>query len=892
MKKNITLLFIIVFGQHVLAQYTLNGSAVQESCNSYTLTTETTNQSASVWNNNKINLSVSFDFNFDVNLGRLDATGADGIVFVLQPISTSVGSTGGGLGYEGISPAVGVTIDTWQNTNNNDPSFDHIAIQLNGDLNHSSVNNIAGPVTAVSGNNNIEDSQWHALRVQWDAATKTMTVSVDGILRVSVLKDFVTDIFSGNPLVFWGFTGATGGSVNWQRFRTALNPAFHFSPTQKRCVNEPVIFYDSTISFTTIAKFYWDFGDGSPIDSINLNPVHIYAASGDYIVKQRVIGADGCEATNTQTVRIGSKPVANFNFTGTCLPMPPFPATNFTDSSYVSVGTLNSWYWDFDNGSFSTLQNPSTTYTSFGNKHIRLAAMTIEGCASDTLVKLVHINSQPLANFSFADSVCLGTPVQFFDQSIATGDPVTIWAWVFPDSAGIVHIQHPVHLFTVPGIQTVILLIAADSSLVCQGIKTRTIFIVNKPTPYFKTNGICQSAPVLFTDSSYTSDGTVVNQWWWNLGSGGISIQQHPTVTFNSAGPDTIRLAVRNAKGCISDTLKRAILVNPRPLANFGYSTPLCVALPVNFYDSSGATIGQWSWTYGGLEWSNLKNPNRSFLSGLQKVGLVVHSIAGCKSDTSFKSFFINPSPDVTMVLHNGCKLTLLDFTATDLSGGTVTQWKWDFGDGGIANTRDAQHSYADNGTYKVKLFATAANGCYSGNLEGDIVIYGTNVFAGNDTIAAAGQPVQLRATGGLSYAWTPAQFLDNAFIPNPVALLSATQIFRVRAYTPEGCESFDEVKIKIYKGPDIYLPNAFSPNDDGVNDVFLGIPVGIKQFNYLKIYNRWGAEIFYSTDYRKGWDGKWQGQLQENGVYVVLASGIDFSGNLINKRATVMLVR
>ena len=119
-----------------------------------------------------------------------------------------------------------------------------------------------------------------------------------------------------------------------------------------------------------------------------------------------------------------------------------------------------------------------------------------------------------------------------------------------------------------------------------------------------------------------------------------------------------------------------------------------------------------------------------------------------------------------------------------------------------------------------------------------------------------------------------------------------ATQIFQVKAFTPEGCESYAEVKIKIYKGPDIYLPNAFTPNDDGLNDLLRGIPVGLQQFNWLRIFNRYGQEIFSTTDYHKGWDGKWKGQKQDNGVYVVIASGIDFRGNPINKKATVMLIR
>lgn len=251
----------------------------------------------------------------------------------------------------------------------------------------------------------------------------------------------------------------------------------------------------------------------------------------------------------------------------------------------------------------------------------------------------------------------------------------------------------------------------------------------------------------------------------------------------------------------------------------------------------------------------------------------------------------VNSSPDVTISLRDACKNTPVDFTALDNSG-TVTQWKWVFGDGGTALTQNAQHAYTANGTYKVKLYATAANGCYADTLTKDIVIYGTNVFAGNDTIAAVGQPVQLNATGGLSYTWTPAAPLNDPNIASPVAILAATQTFTVKAFTPQGCESYDDVTVKIYNGPDIYLPNAFTPNNDGKNDIFKGIPVGVKQFNYLRIFNRWGQLLFSTTDYNKGWDGTWQGQSQPGGMYIVMANAVDFKGNVIAKKQTVLLIR
>ncbi len=813
MKQILSTILFLLCCQGLLAQYTLNGFATQDACNAYSLTQAAGNQNGSVWNNNKIDLSQSFDFNFDVYLGdpEININGADGIAFVLQPISTSVGSTGGGLGYNGITPAVGVTIDTWQNGNDNDPAFDHIAIQLNGNLNHNVANNIAGPVTAINGNDNIEDGVWHSFRIQWDAATKTFSAYIDGSLRVSAVNDFVTNVFAGNPLVFWGFTGSTGGANNHQRFRTALNPSFTFAPTQKRCINEPITFISTTVSFTNIAKFYWDFGDNSPIDSVNLNPLHIYIAAGDYIVKQRVIGADGCEATNTQTVRVGSTPVLNFTPLSTYCAGSVIP---FSATVTVAVGTIDptSWFWNLGNGQTSTLQNPTTIYNTSGNKNITVSVKSIEGCLSGISGGIINVNSQAFGDFTFTDSVCLGQPTNFFGTvSSFGGDPVTDWFWHIDNANLYLNDLNPVHFFSTPG---------------------------NHSITFFSTIG--------------------------------LPLGLCPAIT------------------------SKIIYVKDKPVAKFGVGVPpLCAGLPIQFSDSSVAATGsitKWSWVNNNIEWSTQQNTSNPFTQGNQTVRLIATNNSGC-SDTAYQTFYVNPVPDVTMSFNNSCKNAPVNFSAVDNSG-TVTQWKWVFGDGAVATTQNAQHTYTANGTYKVKLFATASNGCYSDSLQKDIIIYGTNAFAGNDTIAAAGQPVQLKATGGLSYTWSPAALLNDPNIANPIAILTATQTFSVKAFTPEGCESYDDVTVKIYNGPDIYLPNAFTPNGDTKNDVFRGIAVGIKQFNYLKVYNRWGQLVFYATDYNKGWDGTWKGQQQPGGVYIVLANGIDFKGNIIDKKSTVMLIR
>ncbi len=412
----------MIVSAHSQAQYSVNGSAVQNTCRCYTLTPNITTQFGAVWNNNKINLNQSFDFTFQVFLGCTDGNGADGIAFVLQKTSTTIGTTGtggGSMGYLGINPAVGVTLDTYQNTSpDNDPFYDHIAIQLNGNTNHLSANTITPPTPISATNNNVEDCLNHNLRVVWNATTKNMIVYFDAQQRLSVTNDFVNTVFAGDSLVYWGFTGATGGLSNEQKFCTILTPSFHFAPNQKKCVFEPITFYDSTTSFAGVTKRYWNFGDGSPIDSVNINPVHIYTTPGQYNVILRVKGLDGCEETITQIVNIGAKPNAGFSYTSNCATL----TVQFTDTSRIAPGTINSWYWNFSSISqTSTQQSPSVVCTAPGPLNVQFVVTSSQGCSSDTLNTVINVAALPTVSFSALNAVCATTPA----FGLSGGSPVT-----------------------------------------------------------------------------------------------------------------------------------------------------------------------------------------------------------------------------------------------------------------------------------------------------------------------------------------------------------------------------------------------------------------------------------------------------------------------------------
>lgn len=639
------LLWLLLSNLSLYAQlqtpYILNGAATQRTCNCYVLTEDVPTSSGTVWNKNKISLTNSFDYYFDVNLGCKDELGADGMSFILQTRGTNLGATGGGIGFQNISPSLGVLIDTWRNDNDGDPDYDHVSIQMNGDISHNSSNNLAGPVTALDGNANIEDCNWHIFRIKWDAAAKLMEVSIDGILRVSVQKDLTADIFGGDPMVYWGFGSATGGSFNKQQFCAALRPQLQFDSHQLFCDGAPIVFGDDSKSFGTVTRWLWDFGDGTT-SSIPDPPPHLYAKAGEYEVRLVIEDNSGCISdTMKQDVIIGSYPIPDFTSDQLCTER-PFSITNQTK---LDVGSIQRWEWDFGNGRISSVQHPSVEYSDTGIYNISLQATSAQGC-----------------------------------------------------SAGI---QKTVEIYPTPG---------------------------------------------------------------------------------------------------ISATGENA-----------------CIGLPISF---------------------------------------------------------------------NGTDLT----PAIPLS-----EWYWDFGNGQQQTGQNVNYIYPAGGAYEAALHTVSTRGCFSDTAYVPVNVTDIGLFAGNDTLIARDQPLQLNAQtsgNGLQFAWSPAIGLTDPNIADPVASLQQDQVYHLTVTSSEGCIEIDTVYVKVYAGPEFYVPTAFSPNNDGRNDVFRAISPGVPQLDFFCVWNRWGQEVFRTQSLSATWDGNFKGNPMPAGTYVWMIQGTDYTGRLFNRRGTVTIVR
>jgi gliding motility-associated-like protein len=164
--------------------------------------------------------------------------------------------------------------------------------------------------------------------------------------------------------------------------------------------------------------------------------------------------------------------------------------------------------------------------------------------------------------------------------------------------------------------------------------------------------------------------------------------------------------------------------------------------------------------------------------------------------------------------------------------------------------------------------------------------------YAGNDTIVSTNLPHQLLATGGVSYLWSPANVLNNATIANPIAIVSRDTRMIVQVKNALSCSAYDTIWLRVLPGINYYVPNAFSPNGDGVNDVFRATSVGIVSTQYFRIFNRYGELVFETNQIGKGWDGTFKNKPQAVGNYVWVIKGIDKNGKSVERKGNLVLIR
>jgi gliding motility-associated-like protein len=617
----------LAYSSTLSAQYVVNNNAIAESCRCYTLTTANNYQRGSVWHSNVIDLTQNFDLKFNIFLGCSDA-GADGMAFVLQRTGTNaIGLDGSGSGFVNITPSLGVLLDTYQNTDENDPVFDHISINKNGTNNHNLASNLAGPIQIVNGVDNIEDCNWHLLRIQWNAATTTLTTYVDGVQRVSTTNNIVNTIFGGNPIVYWGFTAGTGGVNNEQKFCTILDIQLQGLNGSDTLCFPSLLNYTANINATApVVSHFWSMGDGTTYNTATIN--HNYAAPGVYTIKYSALGFDGCTSdTLTRQIAVGAVPTISINpIASNCAGTPTI--VNTTVGFIIGTGNYSQFEWWLNNVAQpnTTSQNLQLNGLAAGNYTIKTVVKTNYGCVSDTAYANFVVYEKP-ANPSFVvNDVCQGSSVNLTSN---TNNPNYQYGWMVDG----IRLQNGASIQQVfaTGPHTV-----KHFVYTTQGCTSDTITSSFNVYAYldasFNYNDTCIGQPVTLSAATPSAAGIT---YAWSINGNNVSNQAQYTTSALSVGQYNVQLVLTN-QGLCADTTTNIVAVFAKPAITSSAPT-VCLGLTTQFTTliTNNVNVASWHWQFPNGSTSALQNPSITMAAnGSYQAQLVAKSVNGCVSDT------------------------------------------------------------------------------------------------------------------------------------------------------------------------------------------------------------------------------------------------------------------
>ena len=489
------------------------------------------------------------------------------------------------------------------------------------------------------------------------------------------------------------------------------------------CSGSPVKFNDlSTPGSGNVSKWIWDFGDGSPADTVNFpddpNVLHSFAKAGTFAITLTVMNSFGCSDDFTTSVTLLPAPIANFQFLHPC----ENSMVTFTDASLSNgSGKVISWKWDFDDSgtginNSSALKDPAHIFSERNKTYnVSLTIVNYNNCSS-TIVKQVFVRNAPAVDFTNSKT-CLNEYVNFApDSKTMKFDSISTWHWDFGDGEDDSD-RDAAHLFPASGTYTVVLQVVDITG--CENFISKEITISPPPLANFNAGDLnCTGTNVHFNELASTSTGYIV-KWDWDFGDGNTQTVLHPDNpnvdhTYINSGKYSVKLTIQNSEGCTS-SVSYPITVKQSPSANFEFTDPVAAGSAVQFSDLTqvfgGGALLSWDWNFGnptsGVDnTSSSKNPLHIFnLGGSYNVTLVAQSINTC-ADTVTKTLTIIASPSVVFSADTVCEGLPTHFNdLTHINNGTINSWYWNFGDGSTGSSlKNPVHTFASTGIYNVKL--------------------------------------------------------------------------------------------------------------------------------------------------------------------------------------------
>lgn len=414
-------------------------------------------------------------------------------------------------------------------------------------------------------------------------------------------------------------------------------------------------------------------------------------------------------------------------------------------------------------------------------------------------------------------------------------------------------------------------------------INSAPFTIVNTPGPLIGYTGTAASCNN--NDGSITLSATGNGPFLYKLNQ--AIYQASPVFTSLASGDHNAM--VQDINGCETGSFP-VVTLNNNLTVDAGPDLRICEGSRITISASSNAD--QFTWTGNHITDASTLHP------GVSPVTTTRYEVVATKGPCRVQDdVLVTVDPAPVAIAGPASVICFGKDAQLQGSGGTQYQWtpsSW------LSDSRSAApivRKPTQTTTYRLRV--TDNNNCGSLN-EASVTVTVTpppKINAGPDLQLARNQPHPLNAvdvnnSGFTSYSWQPIEGLSNPYIANPIARLNRSTTFTITASTAAGCEGVGRLTIKVNDGPEIYVPSAFTPNGDGKNDLLKALPVGIKTFKYFAIFNRYGQRIFYTADPGKGWDGMISNGQQATNSFVWMAEGIDFNGNIIQRKGTVVLLR
>lgn len=648
-----------------------------------------------------------------------------------------------------------------------------------------------------------------------------------------------------------------------------------------------------------IVRWQWDLDDGTVVDNTTPSPVrHLYSTIDSFSIHLQVTDTAGCTDRTSLPLLVKKEGIiADFVAadTITC------PGSNISFSNLSKVPSSYTSRWNFGDGSGAVDQNPVMAYKTDGVYTVKLTINDGNGC-TDSLSRNAYITvKSPQASFSVSNaaSSCVPFKVQYTNTS------KNYIQQVWDLNGGTSMAPNPTQYYTEPGVYKTTLVVTSPGG--CTDTATKNITVYNSADAklaYLPLNG-CKPLHIDLQAHSPQKMSYV-----WDYGDGTIensddTLSRHIYLSFGDFIPKVI---MRDTAGCVIPVTGSDTIRIKGATAKFGMDRQLmCDSGMVQFIDSTtfNNPITSYTWNFGDGATSSATSPSHLFAQpGSYNVSLSVVTQNKCVDTFRFYPIKVVASPSIVIggdsVVCAGEGMAHLGlYSRPDTS---MMKWAWQFPNGrSSALQMPPRQVYRTAGNFTVRAMATNSSGCQTMVTRDILVNPLPSVTLPSVITTKQASAVLIPAVYSdvmQSYQWNLPEGLSCTTCPQPMAAPKLNTKYNVTFVDRNGCRNTGEVQVIVLCNNDnVFVPNTFSPNGDGSNDVFYVRGKGLSRVKTLRIFNRWGQVVFERTNFSvndpsMGWNGTFKGVKSEPGVYVYQVEIFCDNSQVITFDGNVALIR